>query len=217
MPYTKTAAFPSHGFPDSTNDMTGGPGFDGIAQLKQFAEDGGIIISLDNTSQILANAGIATALKTYDATTLFHPGSIVNAKVRKTNNPVLYGFPEVFPIFRGNGPLLQVRKYDRDMMLLQYGTQKLKDEENYTGPILGLAAKPVAQKEAAPSKELPYVLSGMVRNEQTIVGHGAIFNVPVGSGRVIAFTFDPLHRYLNLHDAPLVWNVLINWEYLKGF
>ena len=56
----------------------------------------------------------------------------------------------------------------------------------------------------------------MVRNEQTIIGHGTIFNVPVGSGRVIAFTFDPLHRYLNHHDAPLVWNALINWNHLEN-
>ena len=65
-------------------------------------------------------------------------------------------------------------------------------------------------------KDVPYVLSGMVKNEQAIIGHGAIFNVPVGAGRIIAFTFDPLHRYLNLHDAPLVWNVLINWNNLKN-
>ena len=63
-------------------------------------------------------------------------------------------------------------------------------------------------------KEVPYVLSGMVRNEQTIIGHGSIFNVPVGQGRLIAFTFDPLHRYLNHHDSPLVWNTLINWNHL---
>lgn len=31
----------------------------------------------------------------------------------------------------------------------------------------------------------------------------------------IAFTFDPLHRYLNHHDAPLVWNAIINWNYLN--
>jgi hypothetical protein len=215
MPYTKTAEYPSHGFPDSTSDMTGGPGFEGIGQLGKFVEEGGVVVSLDNSSQILASVGIAGALESYDAAGLFHPGSIVTAKVRKAGNPVLYGFPEVFPIFRGNGPLLQVRKYDRDMMLLQYGTQKLKDEEKYTGPVLGLPpSKPVVQSETT-KKEPAYVLSGMVRNEQTIVGQGAIFNVPVGKGRVIAFTFDPLHRYLNLHDAPLVWNVLINWDHLS--
>jgi hypothetical protein len=217
MPYTKTAAFPSHGYPDSTNDMTGGPGFAGMEQLKQFAEAGGVIISLDNSSQILANAGIVRELQPYDAVGLFHPGSVVNVKVRKADHPVVYGFSEVFPIFRGNGPLLQVKKYDRNMMLLQYGTKPLKDEEKYTGPVMGMQEKkemPAAKDTS--KKETPYVLSGMVRNEQTIIGHGAIFNVPVGSGRVIAFTFDPLHRYLNLHDAPLVWNILINWDYLKN-
>jgi hypothetical protein len=217
MPYTKTAEFPSHGFPDSTSDLTGGPGFAGMDQLNQFAEAGGVIISLDNSSQIMATTGIAKDLQPDDAAGLFHPGSIVNVKVRQPSNPVVYGFPETFPIFRGNSPLLRVRKYNRDMMLLQYGTKPLKDEEPYTGPILGMPKKkePVADKETD-KKEPAYVLSGMVRNEQTIIGHGAIFNVPVGLGRVVAFTFDPLHRFLNLHDAPLVWNVLINWNHLKN-
>jgi hypothetical protein len=215
MPYTKTAAFPSHGFPDSTQDMTGGPGFQGMDNLRQFAEAGGVIISLDNASNILATAGITNDLQPVDAAGLFHPGSIVQVKARKKDNPVLYGFPEFFPVFKGNGPLLQVRKYNRDMMLLQYGTKPLKDEEKYTGPILGMPTKDSTKTiREEPKKELPYVLSGMVRNEQTIIGHGSIFNVPVGKGRLIAFTFDPLHRFLNLHDAPMVWNVLMNWNHL---
>ncbi len=217
MPYTKTAEYPSHGFPDSTSDMTGGPGFVGMEQLSQFVETGGVIITLDNSSQIMASAGIGRELEVFDAPGLFHPGSVVNVKIRSTNSPVLYGFPETFPIFRGICPLLQVRKFDRNMMLLQYGTKPLKDEEKYNGLIMGMPdKKEVADAEDSTKKETPYVLSGMVRNEQTIIGHGAIFNVPIGSGRLIAFTFDPLHRYLNLHDAVLVWNVLINWDYLKN-
>ncbi|HEX2682330.1 MAG TPA: hypothetical protein VHL77_00260, partial [Ferruginibacter sp.] len=216
MPYTKTAAYPAHGYPDSTSDMTGGPGFTGMENLRQFANAGGVIISLDNSSTILATAGITSDLDTYDASGLFHPGSVVQVKARKKDNPVLYGFPETFPIFKGNGPLLQVKKYNRDMMLLQYGTKGLKDEEKYTGKILGMPGSGATTSKEEPKKDMPYVLSGMVRNEQTIIGHGAIFNVPVGAGRLIAFTFDPLHRYLNLHDAPLVWNALINWDHLSG-
>lgn len=30
-----------------------------------------------------------------------------------------------------------------------------------------------------------------------------------------AYTFNPLHRYLNHHDSPLLWNVLINWDHLS--
>ncbi len=217
MPYTKTDAFPSHGFPDATNDMTGGPGYQGMENLRQFIDGGGVIISLNNSSTILTTAGITNDLQTYEGAGLFHPGSVVQVKGRQKDNPVLYGYPESFPIFKGNGPLLQVEKYNRDMMLLQYGTKVLKDEEKYTGKILGMpGSDTVTVVKEEPKKEPPYVLSGMVRNEQTIIGHGAIFNVPVGSGTLIAFTFDPLHRYLNLHDAPLVWNILINWNHFKN-
>ncbi len=216
MPYTKTGDYPAHGFPDATADMTGGPGFEGINNLKQFVEAGGVLVSLDNSSAMVAGAGIARDLKPYEAAGLFHPGSVIQVKARKPDSPVLYGFPETFPIFKGIAPLLQTDKNNRDLMLLQYGTKPLKDEEEYKGPIMGMPdRKPVTEPEKkAAGKELPYVLSGMVRNEQTIIGHGTIFNVPVGAGRVIAFTFDPLHRYLNHHDAPLVWNTLINWDHL---
>jgi len=43
----------------------------------------------------------------------------------------------------------------------------------------------------------------------------SIFNVPVGSGRVIAFTFDPLHRFMDLHEARVVWNTIMHWDHLK--
>lgn len=214
MPYTKTAEYPSHGTPDSTPDMTGGPGLDGMHQLKLFVDGGGVLVTLDNSTRMAAETGIARDLRPYDAQGLFHPGSFVQVKARQSNSPILYGYPELFHVFRGNGPLYQVEKYNRNMMVMQYGTKPLKDEVEYTGLIMGMPdRKPVKEKKEE-KKDPPYVLSGMVRNDQTIIGHGGIFNVPVGTGRVIAFTFDPLHRFLNHHDAPLVWNVLINWDHL---
>jgi Zinc carboxypeptidase len=216
MPYTKTNEYASHGAPDATDDMTGGPGFGGIEELKKFVEAGGVVISLDNSSSILSDLGIVRELKRYEAPTLFHPGSIVQVKVRNRNHPIMYGYPETFHIFKGMGALLQTEKRDRSMMLLQYGTKPLKDEEEYKGLIMGMPDKKETKAEPKTAKpEPPYVLSGMVRNEQTIVGHGGIFNVPVGAGQVVAFTFDPLHRYLNHHDAPLLWNAILNWNVLR--
>ena len=61
----------------------------------------------------------------------------------------------------------------------------------------------------------PYVLSGMVRDQQQIIGQGAIFDVPAGgsdAGRVVVFTFNPLNRFLNHHDAPMVFNAMLNWN-----
>lgn len=214
MPYTKTAEFPSHGFPSSTADMTGGPGFLGMEQLKKFVEEGGMVIALENSAAILAEAGLVPELSAVSTPSLFHPGSIVRGKARKSIHPILYGYPEDFDLFRGNGPLLQTDKYNRDYMIAQYGYGQLKDEVPYEGPILGMPTVEKVEKEEKPSTKNPaYVVSGMVRNEQEIIGHGAIFQVPVGKGSIVAFTFDPLHRYLNLHQAPMVWNAIINWNY----
>ena len=218
MPYTKTAEYPSHGLPDATDDMTGGPGFMGVAELKKFVEAGGVLITLDNSSSIIADLGITRELRRYESPTLFHPGSIVQVKARNRNHPILYGYPELFHIFKGQGALLQTEKRDRSMMLLQYGTKPLKEEEEYKGLIMGMPDRKEQKpdpKAATPKPEPPYLLSGMVRNEQTIIGHGGIFNVPVGAGQVVAFTFDPLHRYLNHHDAPMLWNAILNWNALR--
>lgn len=217
MPFTKTNEFPSHGFPAATNDMTGGPGFVGVDNLRKFAEEGGLLISFDNMSAILAELGIASELSPVSSSDLFHPGSIVMAKVRKTDSPILNGYPDSFPLFRGNGPLLQTDKYNRDLMLVQYGFDPLKDEVEYEGHIMGMPEnEKVENKEEEEKEKNPdYVIAGMVRNEKEIIGHGSVFNLPVGKGTVLAFTFDPLHRYLNHHDSPMVWNALINWDKLR--
>ena len=217
MPYTKTEEYPSHGYPDSTPDMTGGPGFDGIGNLSDFVKEGGVLVPLEGSASAIADLGIGRRVSSFNPSGLFHPGSVVTAKVRDTKSPILYGFPETFHLFKGNGRLLRTALYDRDMMVAQYGTDPLKDEKPYEGEIMGMAEEEEMEEEIEEEKkgkETPYLISGMVRNEKTIIGQGAIFNAPHGDGRVVFFTFNPLHRYLNHHDSPLLWNVLINWNYL---
>ena len=216
LPYTATAEYPSHGTPSATADMTGGPGFAGLAELQRFVEEGGALVTLRNATRLAAETGIARSLSPLGAGSLFHPGSVVRVKARRRDHPLLYGFPEVTHVFRGNGPLYEVERRERGMMVLQYGTELLADERADARPSggLGLDAPPVAPAadSAPPARPAPYVLSGMVRGQDQIVGQGALFDVPVGRGRVIAFTFNPLHRYLNQHDFGMVWNALLHWN-----
>jgi hypothetical protein len=232
MPFQKTAQTPSFGAPASSPDMTGGMGLEGLAELGRFVDDGGTLVTLGNSTRLPVESGIARALSTMAPRTLFHPGSIVRARTRRSESPILYGFQESFTIFRGNGPLFQLDPRDSTLLVLQYGT-KLPERPKDEGPMLGIlpppprgaapttpatpnAAAPKAEPtvSAAPAKpaDEPYVVSGMVRGQDEIIGQGAIFDVPVKNGRVIAFTFDPLHRFLNHHEFPLVWNALMNWN-----
>ncbi|MGH7507212.1 MAG: M14 family zinc carboxypeptidase, partial [Longimicrobiales bacterium] len=105
MPFTKTAEYPSHGTPDATDDMTGGPGFIGLDHLQRFVEGGGVLVTLANATALAAETGITRVLSRHAANGLFHPGSVVRAKARRPDHPILYGFPEQPHVFRGNGSL----------------------------------------------------------------------------------------------------------------
>jgi hypothetical protein len=215
MPFTKTKDFPNHGYPDTTDDMTGGPGFDGMHNLKKFVERGGTLITLANATRMAAETGITRELTPYNTGSLFHPGSIVTTKVRNNGHHIMNGFPEITHVFRGNLQLYEVGKYQRNHMVMQYGEGQLEDEKVFEGEILGMKDyKPdsLALANSKKKSKHKYVLSGMVKNEDRIIGQGAIFDLPVGKGRVVAFTFNPLHRYLNHHDAPMLWNTIINWD-----
>ncbi len=229
MPFTRTAEFPSHGAPDETQDMTGGMGFEGLASLQRFVEGGGLLVTLGNPTRLVAEGGISRALSSRSSGDLFHPGSVVRAKARRPDHPVLYGYPETFHLFRGNAPLFAVDRRDRDLIVAQYGTKPAADERpEPTGVMMGMPeTRPDGDAENGserdrderdrPSRDTgdddgSYVLSGMVRNERVIVGQGAIFDLPVGQGRVIAFSFNPLHRFLNHHEFPLVFNAFMSWN-----
>ena len=220
--FTKTDEYPAHGTPDASDDITGGPGYDGIANLSTFVKNGGVLIPMDNASRMIAELGIAQEISSFNPNGLFHPGSIVTVKKKSDSNPVLYGYPDTFHLFKGNGQLLQTALRNRDMMLLQYGTKPLSDELPYEGETMGAPIgdmkSEIEEEPAIENKEKkapPYVRSGMVRNQNTIIGHGAIFKVPVGEGNVVFFTFNPLNRFLNHHDSGLLWNTLINWNHLE--
>jgi hypothetical protein len=210
LAYQKTKDTPNLGTPFSSPDITGGPGFAGMAELQKFVQQGGTLVTLGAATTLAAETGIARQLTPLRAATLFHPGSIVRARARQRRSPILYGYPDVTTIFRGNGPLFQVGDRDSALVVLQYGaTRKVERDE---GPMLGIPDTAAAPATRASAGDSSYVVSGMVRGESEIVGQGAIFDVPVAAGRVIAFSFDPLHRFLNHHEFALVWNALLNWN-----
>ncbi len=214
LPFEKTAATPNLGTPASSPDITGGPGFAGLESLRAFVDEGGELITLETATRLAAESGLAPELAPHQTRTLFHPGSVVRVRMRHAS-PIFYGFPDTTTVFRGNSPLYEVLPRDSAMLVLQYGTKLPERAEK--GEIMGEpGTRPVAQDTAAKSKkheaEEPYVVSGMVRGQEEIVGQGAIFDVPVRKGHVVAFTFDPLHRYLNHHEFPMVWNAIINWN-----
>lgn len=203
MPYTRTGEFPSHGVPDASEDITGGIGWEGMASLERFLRDGGLLITLGNGSALALEGGLVRGVSPAggDVST---PGSELQVSFARPRHPVAYGYPALTSAFRSNYTVYDVRRADRDHVVLQWGTEPLKDERS----------EEAEEEEEDGEEDEELVISGGVENGDDLQGHPAILDLAVGEGRVIAYNFNPLHRDLNHSDYRFLWNAVLNWRYL---
>jgi hypothetical protein len=199
LAYTRTDEYPTHGFPTASEDITGGLTWDGIQHIEDFVRKGGLLITLGGASTLPLDGGIARDIRRARMKDVSTPGSELRARFRRPDHPIAYGYPEVTSAFRGNGPFYDVRYVDRSRIVLQWGTKIPKDGEE-------------EKKEAEEEKTEPLVVCGGVKGASEVEGKPAILDIPTGNGRVIAFDFDPIHRYLTLSDFRMVWNAILNWN-----
>ncbi len=207
LAYTRTAEFPSHGTPTASPDITGGLTWAGVGNIEQFVRAGGVLVTLGGASTLPLDGGIARDVGHARVKDLSNPGSTLRARFRRPDHPIAYGYPETIMALREDRTVYRVRRADRGRVVLQWGTS-LKDE----------AAEPedaddkTAEEKKAEEKTEPLVVSGGVKGGGELEGKPAILDIPVGKGRVVAFDFDPIHRYLTLADFRLVWNAVLNWN-----
>lgn len=205
LAYTKTTQFPSHGTPTATNDMTGGFTWSGLQNLEDFVRRGGVLVTLAGASTLPLDGGIARDVRRGSLKSLENPGSELRVRFRRPDHPLAYGYPETTSVFRAGEPVYQVRRVDEGRIVLQWGTRIPKDDEE---PAAGADGDTQKDKE----KEPPLVVSGGIKGGDELVGKPAVLDVEVGKGRVIAFDFDPIHRYETESDFRLVWNAILNWN-----
>jgi len=218
MPYKKTAATPSHGFPAESDDITGGIGYRGLAELQQFIEDGGLFITLGNASMLALEGGLtrgvrresggvprsaagggAAAAAAAQFTETRTPGSHLRVTLVQPEHPIAYGYPARTHVFRQN---YAVYAAPRRWLRMAYCTTCLDGPVDTSGVVM----------EWGDRGGEPLVVSGQAWGGENLVGHPAIFDMPVGKGRVIAFNFNPLHRDMNRGDQRFLWNAILNWQ-----
>ncbi|HSE30617.1 MAG TPA: hypothetical protein VLA93_03465, partial [Pyrinomonadaceae bacterium] len=94
--------------PDQTDDMRGGMGVNGVANLQKFIEDGGLFITIGGVSQIPIDYGITAGVSIQSADRLQARGSIYNATFADRKSPIAYGYDAGLPIYFSQAPLFQV-------------------------------------------------------------------------------------------------------------
>jgi hypothetical protein len=236
LAYTRTPEFPTHGSPTSSPDITGGLTFAGTGNIERFVREGGVLVTLGGASTLPLDGGIARDVRRARTKELYTPGSELRARFRRPAHPIAYGYGEVTSAFREARTLYDVRHADEGRIVLQWGTKIKKDDDDEEGdetdeddepetgdeppvsaaeqepnaPEKGARVVPAASKEK--KKDEPIVVSGGIKGRSELEGKPAILDIPTGKGRVIAFDFDPIHRYLTVSDFRLVWNAILNWN-----
>ena len=212
MPYTKTKETPSLGTPDATDDITGGIGWAGLANLEKYLADGGLLITLGNGSTLPLEGGLVRDVYRKSGP-IYSPGSELRVKFTRPDHPLAYGFPAVTSVFRTALPVYDVPVPGRRNVVLQWGTKLRSEDREETGSD---APKAKDVKDAAKKDEPKMLVSGAVKGEDELEGRPAILDLPAGRGRVLAFNFNPIHRDLNRSDYRFLWNALLNWSALPS-
>jgi hypothetical protein len=218
MPFKKTAQTPSFGTPAESEDITGGIGYAGLAEIQRFVDSGGLLITLGSGSMLALEGGVVRGVRTVsgglprstagggsasaaaaqEAITRT-PGAHVRVTFARPEHPIAYGYPAHTHVFRQNFPLYSV---PRTWLRMAYCTTCLDGPEDRSGIVM----------EWGDSAGAPFVVSGQAWGEENILGRPAIFDMPIGRGHVVAFNFNPFHRDMNRGDHRLVWNTILNWR-----
>jgi Zinc carboxypeptidase len=218
MPFEKTPKTPSLGTPAASDDIMGGIGYEGLAEIQRFVDGGGLMVTLGSGSMLPLEAGIVRGVRrssggvprssqgggpgsaaAAESAAARTPGAHVRVTFDRPSHPLAYGYPVNTWVFRQNFPL-----YDppRRWLRMAYCTTCLD------GPI---DRRPIVM-EWGSSDGSPFVVSGQAWGEAQLIGRPAILDMPEGKGHVVAFNFNPIHRDLSRGDQRLVWNALLNWE-----
>ncbi|HEY2807832.1 MAG TPA: M14 family zinc carboxypeptidase [Steroidobacteraceae bacterium] len=217
MPFKKTSATPSLGTPASSDDITGGIGYSGLAELQKFVDSGGLFITLGNGTMLALEGGLvrgvrreaggvprtsgggAAAMAAAQNSETKTPGSHVRVSFAREDHPIAYGYAPRTHVFRQNFALYSV---PRSWLRMAYCTVCLDGPVDRSSIVL----------EWGDREGAPFVVSGQAWGESNLFGRGAIMDFHVGRGHIITYNFNPLHRDLNRGDQRLLWNAIINWR-----
>jgi hypothetical protein len=108
-PYKKTDDTPHLGIQDSTDDMRGGLGYDGLQELYKFVQQGGVLITEGGTSTIFPEFNLTPGVSVEPGEGLYVRGSVLKALVADKTSPVTYGYDQnALAVYFNQAPVLAV-------------------------------------------------------------------------------------------------------------
>jgi hypothetical protein len=93
---------------DTTDDIRGGLGYQGLANLEGFVREGGLLIAVQTSALLPVAGGMTEMVNVSDARSMQAPGSVVLSTVDDKKSPITYGYDEKLYIYFRQGPVITV-------------------------------------------------------------------------------------------------------------
>jgi hypothetical protein len=200
--YKKSDKFKFLGGYGESDDITGGMGLEGVAEIDKFVKAGGVLVTLGTASYFPAEFGLVPKVDAARTSAQFYsPGAIIDAEILKPESPIFYGYDKkMIPVRYGSGPLLTV----------QTGRNPFDDAVAPGTP----PPIPASVLMRYPGGD-DHVLSGLMRGANEIRNRPAIVDEPSGKGRVILFAGNPCYRWQNFGEFNMLFNTVLNFNDIK--
>ena len=242
LEYTKTDEYPSHGVIDSSPDITGGMGFAGLANLERFVHEGGVLLGLGSGGVLASEGGLARPVRTsrpggspgsHVTTKVLRPEHPLSWGYRETDW-VFRGNLPVYDVREYDRGYVVMQFGEQSFAEADRARDREGDVEDMSDAPGDNSVAPRAEEEAAraPRKadaaadekagekaderradaKPPFVRSGLVKKPKTLLRKPAALDVPIGRGRVILYSWNPMHRFQNHHDFAWVTNALLFFD-----
>jgi hypothetical protein len=202
IPWQRSADYPSIGIIDETDDVRRGMGYDGLKNLKEFIDRGGVFITEGSTARFPIEMAITRRVSVEETDTLQARGTILKAVVEDAASPIVYGYTDSLAVYFNQAPVFEVSSDLRSPSMPDW----LKDEtweKEVPRVVLSFAKKDV-------------LMSGMLRGESEIAGTPAVIDAPVGEGHVVLFALCPFWRWETHGSHALVFNTILHWDDLRA-
>jgi hypothetical protein len=108
LPWKTTSLTPNIGKIDSTDDMRPGLGWSGLQNLKKFVQQGGLFLTVDDTSNFAVTYGFTPGVAIARANQLKAVGDILRMKTVDAASPIAYGYADSLAMYCANGPIFNL-------------------------------------------------------------------------------------------------------------
>jgi hypothetical protein len=108
LPWKKSDLTPNLGRLDETDDMRPGLGWSGLQNLQKFVKEGGLFITVDDTSEFAVNYGFTAGVSANRSQRLRAIGDILRLKTVDSASPIAYGYGDSLAMYCFNGAVYNI-------------------------------------------------------------------------------------------------------------